>query len=592
MERQDLRAGPLRLVLEDGALRSVRLGDREVLQAVRMAVRDVHWGTVPHRFTRFEIEQAPDCFRARFSSEDEEGAIAFGWDGEVEGCSDGTLVYRFRGVARTTFMRNRIGLVVLHPIEGCAGRPCTVEDSAGRVHESAFPRDVAPEDPFTDIRAIAYGVAPSLRAEIRFEGDVFEMEDHRNWTDYSFKTFGTPLARTHPVEVGAGTVLEQSVTLRLLGDRGAWPAETGQPARVEVRIGAAPERRLPRVGTRLTLDRPLTAAERIALAALHLTHLRADLDAGAPDLSDRLRRAAETSRAVGASLEAAAFVSPPYDRSLALLAETATAFRDDIGSWLVFDRDLRVTTPGLAGLAKEAFGGVTPGALVGAGSDVYFAELNRNRPAALDGDFLCHPSSPQVHAFDDATLFENLRSVPWMADTARAFANGRPLAVSPVTLRPHGCRWDTADPRLSAPLGAAWTAAHLCASLRSGLASLTYHEAAGAKGLVGEDGAPRPVFRALLACGPFAEAQGAPAASSDSRRVEGMFLSRPVRRLVLVNLTAERAEAALAGLAEVEGRVEDLGPYEVRVIGLDSAAAGGASKLDALSRHPVRETRG
>ena len=34
-----------------------------------------------------------------------------------------------------------------------------------------------------------------MEAELAFEGDIFEMEDQRNWTDASFKTYCTPLAR-------------------------------------------------------------------------------------------------------------------------------------------------------------------------------------------------------------------------------------------------------------------------------------------------------------------------------------------------------------------------------------------------------------
>ena len=37
------------------------------------------------------------------------------------------------------------------------------------------------------------------------EGDSFEMEDQRNWTDASFKVYGTPLKNLSPVEVKTGT---------------------------------------------------------------------------------------------------------------------------------------------------------------------------------------------------------------------------------------------------------------------------------------------------------------------------------------------------------------------------------------------------
>jgi len=48
------------------------------------------------------------------------------------------------------------------------------------------------------VRAITHEVAPGVRAEVRLLGDVFETEDHRNWTDANFKTYGTPLRLLFP----------------------------------------------------------------------------------------------------------------------------------------------------------------------------------------------------------------------------------------------------------------------------------------------------------------------------------------------------------------------------------------------------------
>ena len=39
------------------------------------------------------------------------------------------------------------------------------------------------------------------------------MEDQRNWTDASFKTYCTPLARPFPVPVQAGDRVDQRVAL-------------------------------------------------------------------------------------------------------------------------------------------------------------------------------------------------------------------------------------------------------------------------------------------------------------------------------------------------------------------------------------------
>ena len=74
----------------------------------------------------------------------------------------------------------------------------------GSTTETEFPRLIAPQNPFKELAGLSHEVAPGVWADWRFEGDVFETEDQRNWTDASFKTFCTPLRLPFPVEVPAG----------------------------------------------------------------------------------------------------------------------------------------------------------------------------------------------------------------------------------------------------------------------------------------------------------------------------------------------------------------------------------------------------
>ncbi len=59
---------------------------------------------------------------------------------------------------------------------------------------------------------------PAFGARVEFEGEVFEMEDQRNWTDASFKTYCTPLEIPYPVEVTKGTKISQKITISVAGD--------------------------------------------------------------------------------------------------------------------------------------------------------------------------------------------------------------------------------------------------------------------------------------------------------------------------------------------------------------------------------------
>jgi D-apionolactonase len=102
-ERLPLRAGPVSLVFENGAIRYIRLGDREVLRNVYAAVRDYNWGTVPPKLHNLRIEATGDSFRISHDSEHRKGEIDFVWRGAITGESDGRVVFTIDGEARATF---------------------------------------------------------------------------------------------------------------------------------------------------------------------------------------------------------------------------------------------------------------------------------------------------------------------------------------------------------------------------------------------------------------------------------------------------------------------------------------------------------
>jgi hypothetical protein len=114
-------------------------------------------------------------------------------------------------------LRNRIGICVLHPATECAGKPLTIEHDDGAVEQGAFPKEIAPHQPFKEIRGLSYEVHAGIRAEVRFEGEIFEMEDQRNWSDASFKTYCTPLRIPIPQQVKPGDKVHHVCTVTLGG---------------------------------------------------------------------------------------------------------------------------------------------------------------------------------------------------------------------------------------------------------------------------------------------------------------------------------------------------------------------------------------
>jgi hypothetical protein len=58
------------------------------------------------------------------------------------------------------------------------------------------------------------------------EGDVFEMEDQRNWSDASYKTYVRPLALPWPYRIPAGETVTQRIVLDITDKRARPPAAT------------------------------------------------------------------------------------------------------------------------------------------------------------------------------------------------------------------------------------------------------------------------------------------------------------------------------------------------------------------------------
>ena len=520
----ELSAGPLTLVFEPeiAFVRYVRAADREILRGIYAAVRNSVWGTVPAQVRNVQVKRSEGGFLLTFTSEHKQDDIDFLWTGTLTGTREGTLKLTFDGKARSTFQRNRIGFCVLHPMRECAGQPCTIEKTTGETATGSFPDLIRPDQPFFDIRAIRHTVVPGLEAEVRMEGDTFEMEDHRNWTDANFKTYCTPLAKPYPVKVEAGATIQQAVTLTL---RGKPPRATvKREAPVEVRIGG--ERRpMPKIGFGYAPVDPRGAA---ALRNLAPAHLRVDLHIEKPGWKDELAAAG----ALGLPLELAIFGAPE-----AVLA----AAPKNVARYLLFD--VSSAAPKLRGQVLV-------------GTNNYFTELNRQRPPKNAGDGTCYSINPQVHAFDNDTLVENLEAQASTVRTARSFAGDRWIAVTPVTLRPrfipaNGAPVDP-DPRQSSPFNAAWTLGSIKYLAEAGANSITYYEVTGKGGILGF-----PVEKV------FASIKGAdgivPSQSSDTLRVNAAVFTRGrERQVVLANMTNRSQRARL------NARTIELAPYEVR----------------------------
>src|SRR5439155_14715244 len=119
-----------------------------------------------------------------------------------------------------------------------------------RIVHGKFPELIDPVQPMMNLRSVTHEAAPGLKVTCRMEGDTFEMEDQRNWTDASYKTYVRPLALPWPYMLSAGTRLEQSVSLAL---EGSAPARPSSAEAVLLKLGK-PLGALPSLGLGLDPD--------------------------------------------------------------------------------------------------------------------------------------------------------------------------------------------------------------------------------------------------------------------------------------------------------------------------------------------------
>lgn len=503
--RRTLRAGPLAVTLEGAELRWLRFGPDELIRGIYVAVRDQGWGTVAGRLEDVAIEDRGDAFEVTFTSLHRERDLAFRWNGRISGRADGSISYVMDGTAETSFLRNRIGFCLLHPLE-VAGLAVTVETPDGTV-AGAFPERISPHQPFKEMRGIRWATPSGVEADVRFEGDLFEMEDQRNWTDASFKTYCTPLRIPYPVRVEAGETVRQAIHLRLatagttvVAGHAASAAHAIDRGRLTVHLGG-PAGPMPRLGLALAPGRERLAPDEASrLRGLGLDLLFVTIRLGTEDWRPVVAAAADAAAATGTRLRLEV-IAGDAGEGIAALMDAIAAADLPLDSIVVFPATGFATTAPVASVAREHARRAGVAAAIAGGSRAHFTELNRADLPIADLDAVAYPISPQVHAFDDASISETIAAQGLTVRDARQIGGGRPVHVGPVTLRPRfnaylgrPADWgpenesDRVDPRGRTWFGAAWLLASVAELAGSGANSVILGEATGPAGIIGGSG--------------------------------------------------------------------------------------------------------
>jgi hypothetical protein len=105
------------------------------------------------------------------------------------------------------------------------------------------------------------------------------MQDHRNWIDGNFKSYGTPLSVGFPFDSTDDQRIRQVLTI---GFRGAVPDEPAA-GDTTIAVAADPAGPLPAIGFgQASHGRPISAREAALIRAASPSHLRVDLSVDDP----------------------------------------------------------------------------------------------------------------------------------------------------------------------------------------------------------------------------------------------------------------------------------------------------------------------
>ncbi len=563
-----LRAGPLSLVYQDGEISKIFYREFEVVQRFYSRVRDQNWGTVPNRITSLTLDQDESSFNIVFQVESIQNEIDFFWEGRIRGNSSGQIEFSFNGKARSDFLTSRIGFCILHPLATCMKKTCKVTDKNGQEHTGVFPSFIAPAqiEPFVDMQAMEYEVSPGVKVRLQFIGDLFEMEDQRNWSDASYKTFCTPLRFECPRLVKAGCEISQKITLELLADRTIVHVAAPQPGKenIIVTLNQEKSKALPGIGLSTPTGRPPYTEKQIRLLKqLNLSHLRLALHFSPDRSEETIQYELEKTLITGLPLEIALYLQDTEQ-------DTATALKltrqlgCPVKRWLIFEEGKYISTStDISNFRKAA--GKEIAVPIGGGSDADFYELN-SQPMPFELlDFVSYSLNPQVHSADNLSLIENLEAQPMTVESASHISSQKPVIISPITLKqrfnPVAISKDTngkadelpssVDPRQMSLFAAGWTIGSLHYLLRSPVESLTYYETVGWHGVIEEeDGCPLPdkfhslpgsvfpVYHVFADLGEFRNGQVIETKSSDPMTIACFGIRERDRTMLLIaNLT-------------------------------------------------------
>ncbi|MGI9522358.1 MAG: hypothetical protein ACR2PG_11995 [Hyphomicrobiaceae bacterium] len=515
---REVSLGPLSFILGRETIRQICWNEVELIRAIAWPVRDPNWVTLIPEILSEAIDQDGETLSYSLSFAVGNGALMC--ELAVNASQEGSLRAQLNMRATETFATNRAGFTVLHPIANVAGGPVSVTHADRTVEDTEFPRLISPGQPVMDIIGLHYA-REGATVTIAFSGEVFEMEDQRNWSDASYKTYCVPLVHPFTYEIKEGECRTQSIDVSLSGGAGSCAGDRSRKLSIARNQNVAPD-----IG--LAVERGWLISGEARQLSKHIGPNYLALRVSHPVDPHELADLAALTKEIGADLGTDAgfdidieIVLPDAIVPLEALQSVAAQVAEQgiIPTRVVALRECYLASHQPSGpwpdgpvpsdvvqATRQAF----PDALIGGGMLTNFTEFNRCRPAPTLCDFVSHGTTAIVHASDDLSVRETLEALPQIFDSTKAIGSGKPYRLGLVSIgmrsNPYGASvadnpdqirqtMAKVDPRQRGLFAAAWAVGALAATTGGYVDALCLGAPSGPFGIVYEkQDYPQPIF--------------------------------------------------------------------------------------------------
>ena len=570
----ELKTRFFELKYEYGSVRWIKSNGVEIIRMIYSAVRDHNWGTIEPEIIEEKIVENGTQFQIKTHVKYQKADIHFESGYTITG-NENPLEFEMEGEAKSTFKTNRVGFCVLHPIKDCTGKTCKVIHHDETSEKAVFPVQISPDQPMKNITSLEWKPNENISAKLQFSGDIFEMEDQRNWTDASYKTYCRPLSLTFPFEIKKGEKIHQKIVLEIQGE----PLIDVTEDSILFKIDKSKRFKIPEIGVGATnRNEPLEYPEAEILKQLPIHHLRAELKLFEKHWKDDLKQADEESRLLKLPLFLVIYFSEEFKHELTALQNTYQNKNIKIKYVLVVGKN-HLTNDLIFDEVFSELKYIFPKAKIGAGVNAYFAELNRNKPKSKKAEFISYAVCPQIHAFDNFSLVENMEAQKFAVESAQQIFAKKPVFVSPVTLKQRfnvvltseepealsGELPSQVDVRQNSVFAAQWLLGSLKFLAQSGAGLVTYFETVGWRGFIqgnynppvpeefsAQKGDIYPVFYLLKELEGFDEvvlSESSAPIELDGIVLQGKDLNgQPRKKLLLANFSNQTKKVKISGI--------------------------------------------